>query len=155
MVCFCTHSSLSFLIATTLGVVPMVLCQMSSLSSLSVSGKAGAVTCHPDCLSTVTVRNIVSNGICTSNHQFLGLCGLARATNVAAVLQSGWQCTSANSPIGDVCSWPGVQCESTYSAISLTNPSISGFVSIKYQRSLRHKCHRNIADGSLLFVFSD
>jgi len=92
-----------------IGRIPKELCSIPLLSTLTFDDIA-AVTCYPQCLTTVTeLEPGTANRGCEAD----GICGFVAATNIAAILgHSVWQCLSSGIPTTDPCSasWPSVTC---------------------------------------------
>ena len=97
-----------------LGAIPNTICQLPSLTYLSLTNTNTnpGITCAPLCLSSVTTRYVPST-ICVYP-QDQGLCGLIAATNIQSISgYSQWSCTTGGYTSTSPCTspmWPGVSC---------------------------------------------
>ena len=112
------------------GAIPNSVCQLTSLTYLSLSSNAG-ITCAPSCVTSITSSNLyVPSTACPSN-QANGLCGLIAATNINSISSySQWSCTTGGFTSTAPCAipvWNGLTCSGGAAVvINLYNIGLTG-----------------------------
>lgn len=97
------------------GTVPSQLCSDGFLTFVDVADNN--IACYEQCILTVPTFIPGSSTNCydgLETAQGLALCDLYAATNIGSLVgdgvMGGWECTSAGTPVSEICDWFGVYC---------------------------------------------